>query len=48
MIVYALIGMPVNMILYAYLGEYFATRVSFGLNHIRIQLFNHSLSMKGK
>lgn len=27
MIVYALIGMPVNMILYAYLGEYFGTRV---------------------
>lgn len=28
MILYALIGMPVNMILYAYLGEYFGNAVS--------------------
>lgn len=28
MIAYALIGMPVNGILYAYLGEYFGSRVS--------------------
>lgn len=27
MIAYALIGMPVNGILYAYLGEYFGSRV---------------------
>lgn len=28
MIFYALIGMPVNMILYTYLGEYFGSNVS--------------------
>lgn len=32
MIIYALIGMPVNMILYAYLGELFGRRVSNGIN----------------
>lgn len=28
MIVYAIVGMPVNVILYSYLGEYFGKRVN--------------------
>lgn len=31
MIAYALVGMPVNMILYTYLGEYFGSKVGSGL-----------------
>lgn len=29
MVVYAIIGIPVNMILYSYLGEYFRQNVSY-------------------